>query len=336
MSPARRHYSVAVGTPEEAGPAPAAAGASNPVVPLVVTLEQQVAVLANPTAGRGRHAGAFDEVLKRLRAAGHPVRVLEAADRDGALAAAHRAVDDGVAALVVVGGDGTMHLALQAVAGTATPLGVVPAGTGNDFAAEVGVPTDPLAAAAAIARALASGRGRAIDLARMTGPDSTGPVWFGAVLGAGFDAIVNERANRMRWPRGPRRYDVAIMAELARLRARTYTVTLDGVTTEEAAILVAVGNTASYGGGLRVCPDADPTDGLLDVVIGRPMSRFTLTRLKPRLYSGTHVDDPLVVQHRARTVVLAADGITTYADGERSLPLPVTITAVPGALTLLG
>ena len=221
-------------------------------------------------------------------------------------------------------------------AGTATPLGVVPAGTGNDFAAAVGVPADPLAAAGAIARGLAAAQGRRFDLARMTGPGSAAPTWFGAVLAAGFDAIVNERANRMRWPRGPRRYDVAIVAELARLRARTYTMTLDGVTSTEPAVLVAVGNTASYGGGLRVCPDADPTDGLLDVVIGRPMSRFTLTRIKPRLYTGTHVDHPLVVQHRARTVVLDAEGITTYADGERALPLPVTVTAVPGALTLVG
>lgn len=306
------------------------------VTSLAVTLEQSVVVLANPSAGRGRHAGALAEVLTRLRAAGHAVRVLDAPGRDAALTAAREAVDDGVAALVAVGGDGTMHLALQAVAGTATPLGVVPAGTGNDFATEVGIPADPLAAAAAIARGLAAGQGRTLDLARMTGPDSPDPTWFGAVLGAGFDAIVNERANRMRWPRGPRRYDVAIVAELARLRARTYTVTLDGVTSAEPAVLVAVGNTASYGGGLRVCPDADPTDGLLDVVIGRPMSRYTLTRIKPRLYSGTHVDHPLVVQHRARTVVLAADGITTYADGERALPLPVTVTAVPGALTLVG
>jgi diacylglycerol kinase (ATP) len=306
------------------------------VRPLAVTLDQPVAVLANPSAGRGRHAHTFQEVLQRLRAAGHAVHVLDTPGRDAALAAARRAAHDGVAAVVAVGGDGTMHLALQAVAGTATPLGVVPAGTGNDFATEVGVPTDPLAAAAAIARSLAAGQGRAFDLARMTASGSADPTWFGAVLAAGFDAIVNERANRMRWPRGPRRYDVAIMAELARLRARTYTVTLDGVAAEEPAIMVAVGNTASYGGGLRMCPAADPTDGLLDVVIGRPMSRVTVARLKPRLYSGTHVDDPLVVQHRARTVELAADGITTYADGERALPLPVTVTAVPGALTLVG
>jgi diacylglycerol kinase (ATP) len=336
-------------------PEPAPAGPR----PLDVRLDQSVAVLANPSAGRGRHAGALAAVVERLGAAGHPVRVLEAPDRDGALAAARAAARDGIAALVSVGGDGTFHLALQAVAGTTTPLGVVPCGTGNDFATAVGVPADPLAAATAIARGLESGQGRALDLARMTALDSdagaasgrsgaepavkqprprigTDPVWFGAVLGAGFDAVVNEKANRMRWPKGPRRYDIAIMAELARLRARVYTVTLDGVARAEPAVIVAVGNTASYGGGMRVCPDADPTDGLLDVVIGRPMSRWTLMRIKPSLYQGTHVDHPLVDVYRARTVVLAADGITTYADGERALPLPVTVEAVPGALILVG
>jgi len=336
-----------------AEPAPERAPAGSR--PLDVQLDQSIAVLANPSAGRGRHAGALAAVLERLGTAGHPVRVLDAPDRDGALAAAHQAVRDGIAALVAVGGDGTLHLAFQAVAGTGTPLGVVPCGTGNDFATEAGIPADPQEAAAAVARALTSGQGRALDLARMTALEGGGgrsgaepavkrprptigtdPVWFGAVLGAGFDSIVNEKANRMRWPKGPRRYDIAIMAELARLRARVYTVTLDGVAREEPAIIVAVGNTASYGGGMRVCPDADPTDGLLDVVIGRPMSRVTMMRIKPHLYNGTHVDHPLVDQYRARTVTIAAEGITTYADGERALPLPVTVEAVPGALTLLG
>ena len=106
----------------------------------------------------------------------------------------------------------------------------------------------------------------------MTTPDGA-ERWYGAVLGAGFDAIVNERANRMRFPRGRRRYDVATVAELVRLRPRAYTMRLDGEVHEFDAVLVAIGNTASYGGGHRICPAADPTDGLLDVVVAGPMSR---------------------------------------------------------------
>ncbi|MEU5566234.1 diacylglycerol kinase [Micromonospora musae] len=296
--------------------------------------EGPVAVLANPTAGRGRHRGLLTPVISRLAGAGREVRLLEAQSADQAETVCRTAVAGGVAALVAVGGDGTVHRALQAVAGTAVPFGPVPAGTGNDFAGDTGFPPDPLAAAEVIAEALRAGRTRPVDLARLTAP--TGPPrWYGAVLAAGFDAIVNERANRMRWPRGARRYDLAIMVELARLRPRRYKLRLDGVPYELDAVLVAVGNCPSYGGGMRICPDADPTDGLLDVVVGGRLDRRTLIRVKPSIYQGTHLRHPLVSSHRVRTVELAAEGITTYADGERALELPVTVTAVPGALRLL-
>ncbi|GIJ23696.1 diacylglycerol kinase [Micromonospora lutea] len=293
-----------------------------------------VAVLANPTAGRGRHRGRLPHLLDGLAAAGRPVRLLRADSATGAEAACRAAVAEGAGALVAVGGDGTVHRAMQAVAGTSVPFGPVPAGTGNDFAVETGFPADPRAAVDVIATALREGRTRPVDLARMTGADGT-VRWYGAVLAAGFDAIVNERANRMRWPRGPRRYDLAILVELARLRPRRYTLTLDGERVEVDSVLVAVGNGPSYGGGMRICPDADPTDGLLDVVVGGRFDRRTLIRVKPRIYAGTHVAHPLVRTYRARTVTLAAQGITTYADGERSLTLPLTITAVPQALHLL-
>ncbi|MEV4543452.1 diacylglycerol kinase [Micromonospora echinaurantiaca] len=293
-----------------------------------------VAVLANPTAGRGRHRGLLPGLLDRLAATGRPVRLLEAHSADQAEAACQAAVADGVAALVAVGGDGTVHRALQAVAGTPVPFGPVPAGTGNDFAVDTGFPADPLAAVEVIADALRAGSTRPVDLARLTGADGTRR-WYGAVLAAGFDAIVNERANRMRWPRGPRRYDLAILVELARLRPRRYKLRLDGEPQEVDAVLVAVGNAPSYGGGMRICPDADLTDGLLDVVVGGRFDRLTLMRVKPSIYQGTHVRHPLVRSYRVREVELAAEGITTYADGERVLDLPVTVTAVPAALRLL-
>jgi diacylglycerol kinase (ATP) len=243
-------------------------------------------------------------------------------------------VADGAAALVAMGGDGTLHLALQAVAGTGVPFGVIPAGTGNDLAGELGVPVDPLAAADAAVAALGAGTARVIDLASVTGP-GVPRRWFGAVLGAGFDAVVNERANQLRWPRGRRRYDVATLLELARLRARRYRLRLDEATHEVDAVLVAIGNCASYGGGHRICPAADPTDGLLDVVVADPMSRRTLIGIKPSVFAGTHVEHPLVHSYRARTVEVDAEGIVAYADGERLGPLPITVTSVPGALRLL-
>ncbi|GLW28058.1 hypothetical protein Areg01_09980 [Actinoplanes regularis] len=293
-----------------------------------------IAVLANPHAGRGRHRGLLPGVVRALGAAGHPVRLLEAGSGTAAEQACHRAVAEGAAALVAVGGDGTVHRALQAAAGAPVGFGVVAAGTGNDFASAVGVPGDPIAAATGISAALAAGRDHRVDAALAV--DAAGRErWFCAVLAAGFDALVNERANRMAWPRGPRRYDLAIVLELARLRARTYTLEIDGEVLTVTAEIVAVGNAASYGGGMRILPDADPADGLLDVIYARPLGRGGLTRLKPRLRHGTHVTDARVTVLRARHVRVAAEGIIGYADGERLGPLPLDLKCVPGAIRLL-
>jgi diacylglycerol kinase (ATP) len=293
-----------------------------------------IAVLANPRAGRGRHRGLLPAVLHRLGAAGRPVRLLSAETAADAEKACHRAVAEGVGALVTVGGDGTVHLGLQAVAGTPVGFGVIPAGTGNDFAAGTGVPMNPLTAATAVAGALRAGRTHGVDLARTAGADGEA-CWFGAVLAAGFDAIVNEHANRMRWPRGPRRYDVAIVLEMVRLKPRRYALELDGADHSFTGVLVAVGNCPSYGGGLRICPDADPTDGLLDVVVAAPLGRAAIARLRPRLRRGTHLADPRVTSYRAREVKIGANDIIAYADGERIGPLPLTIDCVPGAVRLL-
>ncbi len=295
--------------------------------------QNDIAVLANPSAGRGRHRGLLPAVLEQLGSSGRTVHLLHARSGAEAEALCRKAVADDVDAVVAIGGDGTVHQALQAVAGTDVPLGVVPLGTGNDFAACTGVPLDPVQAAASIGLGLRAEVTTAIDLARVS--TAGGDVWFGAVLAAGFDAVVNERANRMPWPRGPRRYDLAIAYELARLRARRYTLHLDDLEVRTDAVLVAVGNCASYGGGMRICPDADPADGLLDVVVGAAMSRGTLARLRPRLHSGTHVRDPLVSSYRAKVVRVEAHGIVGYADGERIGPLPLTVTCVPGAVRLL-
>ncbi|MEV4617673.1 diacylglycerol kinase family protein [Asanoa sp. NPDC049573] len=298
-------------------------------------IDGALSVLANPTAGRGRHRGLLPVVLDRLRGTGRPVDLLDARTPDEARAACQAAVAGGAGALVAVGGDGTVHLALQALAGSGVPLGIVPAGTGNDFAVATGFTAEPLAALSKIVAAVQKeGGGVDVDLARLTAGDGT-TRWFGGVLAAGFDAAVNERGNRMRWPRGPVRYDLAIMVELARLRARHYRITLDGVVNELDAVLVALANAGSYGGGMRISPDADPADGLLDLTVAGPISRATLVRVKPRIYAGTHVTHPAVSTYRAARVEIEAEGIIGYADGERVAALPVRVECVPAALRVL-
>ncbi|HEY0903416.1 MAG TPA: diacylglycerol kinase [Marmoricola sp.] len=288
--------------------------------------DRDIALLTNPTAGKGRGARFRDVALDRLRGAGHTVRNLAGRDAGEAQDLAHQAVADGVDALVVVGGDGMAHLAVQAVAGTGVPLGLIPAGTGNDVARYFGVPRKDPAAAADVVLA---GRTRTVDLAR------SGALHFVTVLAAGFDAIVNERANAMTWPKGQMRYNIATLAELRTFRPIPYTLDLDGRTRTLEAMLVAVGNGPSFGGGLRITEGALLDDGLLDVVIIKPMSKAGLVRTYPKLFKGTHTTHPQYEHHRVRRVTVAAPGIVSYADGERFGPLPLTVECAPGALTVL-
>ena len=281
-----------------------------------------VALVVNPASGKGRGAAIGASVASRLRAAGLGVRELAGRDGDEALDLCRAAVADGAGALVAVGGDGMVHLALQAVAGTATPLGVVPAGTGNDFARALDLGDDPVGVVTA-------GRTRRVDAVRAAGK------WFGCVLGAGFDSVVNERANRMRWPRGRRRYDLAIAAELPRFRPRPFRLVLDGEVWETDAMLVAVGNAQSYGAGMRVTPDAEIDDGLLDVFVLGPVSKVEFVRTFPKVFTGTHVSHPAVTIRRAKVVEVGGNDLVAYADGERYAPLPITCECVPGALAVL-
>ncbi|WP_431952143.1 diacylglycerol kinase [Actinacidiphila sp. bgisy167] len=294
-------------------------------------MTSEITLIANPTAGRGRGAGAAGPAAAALRGAGLDVRTVVGADAADALARAREAVADGTGALVAVGGDGMVSLALQAVAGTGTPLGVVPVGTGNDFARATGLPLrDPAAAGQAIARALKQESVREIDLGRV------GDRWFGTVLASGFDSRVNDRGNRLRRPSGRLRYDLAMLVELAALRPIPYRVTLDdGSATEIEATLVAVGNGTSYGGGMRICAGAELDDGRFDVCVVGPCSRSTLLRVFPRVYRGTHIGHPVVAVHRAAAITLDADGVTGYADGEPLGSLPLTARTVPRALRLL-
>ena len=149
-------------------------------------------------------------------------------------------------------------------------------------------------------------------------------VWAGTIVASGFDSLVTDRANRMSWPKGPMRYNLAMLAELTQLRPLHYTIELDEETFQVDATLVAVGNGRSYGGGMQICPGADKSDGLLDVTVVDYGRRSRLVRLFPRVYKGTHVDLPDVQTYRSRKVRLQCDGITAYADGDRVGPLPIT------------
>lgn len=289
-------------------------------------MSRQIALLTNPVAGRGHAHRLQDLVVERLVAAGHEVDLVVGSDAEESVALARKAVADGVDTVVALGGDGMVHTAVQAVAGTDVHLGVVPLGTGNDYARSLGLPLgDPVAAADVVAR----GAGRRLDVARC------GDRWFATVMAAGFDAAVNERANRMRWPHGDLRYTIATFAVLRRWSAVPYTLSLDGEERRLDAMLLAVANTDSYGGGLQIPAGAVPDDGLLDVIIIKPTSKLEFLKVFPQVRTGEHVNHPAFQRVRVRSVTVAAPGVTAYADGERFGPLPLTVECVPGAVSVL-
>jgi diacylglycerol kinase (ATP) len=292
---------------------------------------RDVVALVNPRSRHGAGAETARSAVAALRAHGLDVDVRSGTDADDARRVAAEAVAEGPDAVVVVGGDGTIAGALEAAVGTGVRVGIVPAGTGNDHARALGIPIGDVDAAAAI---VAGGHSRAIDLGRLRAGDRS--MVFGTVAAIGLDAAVTERAVAMRWPRGQARYPLAAIAEIARLTPHHARITVDDEVHELDAILVAVGNTPSYGGGMRICPDARIDDGRLDVTVVEHTSRARLLRLFPTIYRGTHIRHHGVHTFTATTVTVeAADGLPASADGEVFAVTPVTIDAVPGAVEFL-
>lgn len=292
-------------------------------------MSRQIRLVVNPAAGKGRALELLPLVAGRLRDGGGNVEILLSRDFAEAQSMTRHAIQDDADVLAVMGGDGMMHLGVNTVAAAQlsgrnrTTLGLIPAGTGNDLSRGIGLDPHNAVAAAAV---IAAGHRRFIDLARV------GDTFVGAVLATGFDALVNRRANQMPWPRGSTRYAVATMAELRVFSPLRYRLILDGEVREQLAMLVAIGNTSSYGGGMLICPKADPYDGLLDVTIIHPVGRFKLLRLFPEMYSGKFVRDPCVEQLRVREVRVEGPGLVGFGDGEMIAAAPLTVCCVPRAL----
>ncbi|TXI54008.1 MAG: diacylglycerol kinase [Mycobacterium sp.] len=291
----------------------------------------RITVLTNPMSGHGNAPHAAELAVARFQERGIDVVAIVGRDAAHARVLVDEAVGRGTDALVVVGGDGVISLALQALARTDIPLGIVPAGTGNDHAREYRLPTGDPAAAADV---ILDGRTETVDLGLIRGADGA-VTWFGTVAATGFDSLVSDRVNRMRWPHGRMRYNLAIVAELSRLRLLPFRLVLDGEREIIADLtLAAFGNTRSYGGGMLICPNADHGDGLLDITMVHTASRTKLIRLFPTVFKGTHVDLDDVTTDRARTVTVESPGINAYADGDFACALPVEISAVPAALKI--
>ena len=289
----------------------------------------RIALVVNPSAGKGRAQRLLPEVAGLFRDAGHTVEVQLSRSVDEAREMAVDAVEREVGTLVVMGGDGMVHLGINVVAEHpgVSNLGMIPAGTGNDLCRGLRMTgKDPVAAA----RAIVSGPPRPIDVLRVG--DGGHDAYVGGVVATGFDAGVNARANAMPRPKGSLRYAIAALVEIGSFDPLPYRLTIDGVVREFDGMAVAVGNSPFYGGGMRVCPMADPADGLLDLTIIHAASRLKLLRLLPEMFSGSFIRDPCIELVRARSVRVERPDLAAYGDGEPLQPGPLDITVEPGRL----
>jgi diacylglycerol kinase (ATP) len=281
-------------------------------------------VVINPVSGSGKGAILGTEAAGFFSERRLSYQIITATSADKLRSNLAEFLDSNVGLIegvVAVGGDGLVHLVLQMVVPRRIPFSAIPAGTGNDFVRALGWGLDEIKIQL---NTVVSTPPAAIDLGLV---DSE---WFGAVLSTGFDSLVNEKANKMKWPKGPMKYNLAIAMELPKFKPLNYTIELDNQVIETEAMLIAVGNGGSYGGGMKVCPDAVMSDGLFDVMVLRPVSKVEFVRVFPTVFSGKHINHKQVDIYRTKRVSLHAPAVA-YADGERIGGLPVRAECIAGA-----
>ena len=290
-------------------------------------------VILNPTSGKGKGSALGPSFVSELSKLGVEVIDLSGASYAEATENGRKAIAGGVIdALAVAGGDGMVHLGVNLCAGTSVPLAIMPCGTGNDAALTLGIPVDdPISAARLAVEQLKSPR--VVDLG--LGITETRRFYFFNSASAGFDAIVNRRANRWKYPKGPSRYTLAMLFELVGFSSLKYVAKVNGEERQLDAMLCAVANGPSYGGGMLVAPNASVNDGLLDLFIVHKISKPELIKVFPKVFTGEHVSHPAVEIVRVSEVTLASAGVPVYADGEPAGQLPMTVSIAPNALKVL-
>ena len=281
-------------------------------------------LFANPTSGRGKGAKVLAIIEKYLISQDLLFIAISTSSLKQSLLLLKENIQKyPEAKVIVIGGDGMVHAAINNIENN--PIGLIPAGTGNDFARALGLILDnPISS---IKRAT-SAKGELVDLGKV------GEEYFAAICSTGFDSIVNERANGLKWPHGKMKYNIAMLLELPKFQPKSYKIVIDGKPLETQAMLIAIANGLSYGGGMKVCPAAQLQDGLLDIMILAPVSKFEFVRIFPSVFKGHHITHPAVSIVQGRSIQITADAVG-YADGERIGNLPLDVSISPNRMKVL-
>jgi len=282
-------------------------------------------LLSNPTSGGGKGRKYLHIIKDYLDANNLPYRDITSASYELASEALKKSLNQHgshISGVFVIGGDGMVHLAVQELANRSIPLALIPAGTGNDFARSLNLPLD---APLQLLKTYLASTPIQLDLGQVNDE------FFADILSTGFDSVVNERANRMRVIKGRMKYNIAILLELSTFKPKSYEFRVDSVSFTTKAMLIAVSNGISYGGGMKVTPNAELDDGLFDIMVLGPVSKFEFLKVFPKVFSGGHVSHPAVKILRGKEVSITSDAVA-YADGERIGNLPIKARVMPKAL----
>jgi YegS/Rv2252/BmrU family lipid kinase len=290
-----------------------------------VNEEREYVLLVNPSAGGGRVGELLPRAEAAMAANGLGYRLIRTRSLEHGVEEARAAAASGEIP-VVMSGDGLIGQVGGALAGGDVPMAIMPGGRGNDLARVMGIPTEPAAAAALIAR----GTTRTIDVGEVNGNR------FLCIASCGFDSDANRIANETKWLKGNLVYLYAALRALAAWKPARFTLTLDGERREVTGYAVAAANSRAYGGGMFIAPSAELDDGLVDVVWTEQVGKLRFLSQLPKVFKGEHTRNPEVHEERAAEVVIEADRpFAVYADGDHLTDLPATVRLLPGALRVV-
>jgi diacylglycerol kinase (ATP) len=229
---------------------------------------------------------------------------------------------------VGAGGDGTAHYLVNELADTGKTVGIIPMGSGNDIALNLGIPLDVEGSC----RVIAAGRSKKLDLGVINDK-----YYYLCIAGSGFDSEVNDLANNTRFPiKGPSKYTYSVYKTLLTFRSKKFTFSYDGQVRDLDGMMVAAANMPSYGGGMKITPQASPESGLFDVCIIKRMTKLHFIQVFPKVYEGRHTDDPKVEIFRTDRLTLDSEyRFSVFADGEYICRLPATFRIAPGKIRFL-
>jgi diacylglycerol kinase (ATP) len=284
-------------------------------------------LVLNRSSGKGRANLRCQEFISLCNKDGVKYLIIDESNADKTEKSIEYQLKRGeIDAVIAFGGDGLVSLCLQQVCATSIKFSVIPCGTGNDFARSIGTHNKRVVD---IYKSMKADNEIALDAALAKA--GANHRWYVQVLSSGFDASVNKVANNIKWPRGRIKYTLAMLSILTRFKSIDYEIKFAAEKLSTPAMLVAVANGSTYGGGMRILPDASYTDAKLDLIWVEPVSKITLLSIFPRVFFGTHVKHPAV--HVITAVQFSINAKTAaYADGEYVGNLPIDISVIPGAL----